>query len=315
MHIALIESKIEAQTASIVKTVVHEIEEALIEYGHTITTIQANTQLLNSFEDSERPDLIINLSTGLLDKRSQANIVGLLELTGIPILGSGLISHAVGLHKEITKSLLTAHNIRNAPFQLIGDEADEIRADFVYPLIVKPEHEGSGVGVTESSLVFKPDELKRTITEKIKAHNQILLVEEFLPGREFTVGVIGNQDLEILPIKETIFPEEGLQILTDAMKTEDLSLSEIPAKIPQSLEEEIYEMTEKTYRLLRCQDFARIDFRLDRHGKPNVIELNTFPGLKNNFSFFPLIAKAAGYDYAALINRLVEVSIEPRGLQ
>lgn len=187
-----------------------DIKIALLEYDYKVTTIHADNQLLSRLEKIDKPHLIINLSTGLSDKRSQANIVGLLEMTGIPILGSGLISHVVGLHKEMTKSLLNAHNIRNAHFQLIEDENDPIRADFVYPLIVKPEHEGSGVGLTASSLVEIPKQLKQVIWEKISEHNQVLLVEEFLPGREFTVGVIGNKELEILPIKETIFPEDGL---------------------------------------------------------------------------------------------------------
>ena len=311
MHIVLIGQNKLRGTLS-----VHDdIKTALLEYDYKVTTIHADNQLLSRLEKIDKPHLIINLSTGLSDKRSQANIVGLLEMTGIPILGSGLISHVVGLHKEMTKSLLNAHNIRNARFQLIEDENDPIRPDFVYPLIVKPEHEGSGVGLTASSLVETPKQLKQVIWEKISEHNQVLLVEEFLPGREFTVGVIGNKELEILPIKETIFPEDGLQILTDAMKTEDLSISEIPANIPTVLEREIIGMTEKTYRILRCQDFSRIDFRLDRNGQPNVIEINTAPGLKDNFSFFPLIAKAAGYNYSELIHRLVQVALEPRGLQ
>lgn len=311
MHIVLISQNKLRGTLS-----VHDdIKTALLEYDYKVTTIHADNQLLSRLEKIDKPHLIINLSTGLSDKRSQANIVGLLEMTGIPILGSGLISHVVGLHKEMTKSLLNAHNIRNARFQLIEDENDPIRPDFVYPLIVKPEHEGSGVGLTASSLVEIPKQLKQVIREKISEHNQVLLVEEFLPGREFTVGVIGNKELEILPIKETIFPEDGLQILTDAMKTEDLSISEIPANIPTVLEREIIDMTEKTYRILRCQDFSRIDFRLDRNGQPNVIEINTAPGLKDNFSFFPLIAKAAGYNYSELIHRLVQVALEPRGLQ
>ena len=311
MHIVLIGQNKLRGTLS-----VHDdIKTALLEYDYKVTTIHADNQLLSRLEKIDKPHLIINLSTGLSDKRSQANIVGLLEMTGIPILGSGLISHVVGLHKEMTKSLLNAHNIRNARFQLIEDENDSIRPDFVYPLIVKPEHEGSGVGLTASSFVETPKQLKQVIWEKISEHNQVLLVEEFLPGREFTVGVIGNKELEILPIKETIFPEDGLQILTDAMKTEDLSISEIPANIPTVLEREIIDMTEKTYRILRCQDFSRIDFRLDRNGQPNVIEINTAPGLKDNFSFFPLIAKAAGYNYSELIHRLVQVALEPRGLQ
>ena len=206
MHIVLIGQNKLRGTLS-----VHDdIKTALLEYDYKVTTIHADNQLLSRLEKIDKPYLIINFSTGLSDKRSQANIVGLLEMTGIPILGSGLISHVVGLHKEMTKSLLNAHNIRNARFQLIEDENDPIRADFVYPLIVKPEHEGSGVGLTASSLVETPKQLKQVIWEKISEHNQVLLVEEFLPGREFTVGVIGNKELEILPIKETIFPEDGL---------------------------------------------------------------------------------------------------------
>lgn len=143
----------------------------------------------------------------------------------------------------------------------------------------------------------------------------MLLVEEFLPGREFTVGIIGNTDLEVMPIKETKFPKDGAQILTNELKMDATSLSEIPANIPNDLAEEMKEMAEKTYRILRCRDFARIDFRLDKKGQPNVIELNTFPGLEEGFSFFPLIAEAAGYSYNELLNRLIEVTAEPKGYQ
>lgn len=160
-----------------------------------------------------------------------------------------------------------------------------------------------------------PDQLQAIIQEKISLHHQVLLIEEFLPGREFTVGVLGNKTLEILPIQETIFSNEGIQMLTAEMKYADATDAEIPANLTKELNQEIREMSEKTYRVLRCRDFARIDFRLDHKGRPHVIELNTFPGLQKDYSFFPTIAKVAGYSYSDLIQRLVEVALEPRGLQ
>lgn len=139
-------------------------------------------------------------------------------MSGIPMVGSPLASHIVGLHKEITKSVLFAHQIPTSRFQLVSSEEDTIRDDFNYPLMVKPEHEGSGIGITASSIVESPEKLHHVIKEKIALHQQVLLVEEFLPGREFTVGIIGNQSLEILPIKETSFPKDGPQILTNELK-------------------------------------------------------------------------------------------------
>ncbi|MGP6139000.1 MULTISPECIES: D-alanine--D-alanine ligase family protein [unclassified Jeotgalibaca] len=325
MHVVLIHSKFDDLDLAITnvnpdgpklmgETVV-DVHGALESGGHTVTKIEADHHLLSKLEKVAAPDLLFNLSSGVSDKRTQANIVGMLEMTGIPMLGSGLATHVIGLHKEITKSILAAHNVRTARFQLVGDENDKIREDFVYPLIVKPEHEGSGIGVTASSKVDTPEQLQKIIKEKLDLHQQVLLVEEFLPGREFTVGVMGNHTLEILPIKETIFHKDGPQLLTNDLKLSNTATSAIPADISPDLKEEIEIMVEKTYRVLRCQDFARIDLRLDGEGRPHVIELNTFPGLGKRISYFPLIAKAAGYDYEQLINRLVEIALEPKGFR
>ena len=323
MHIVLIHSKYEdvdetsmalnPEGPQQISDTVFNIQSALEAGGHSVTPILADNHLLNTLETIPKPDLLFNLSSDVSDKRSQANVVGMLEMTNIPMLGSGLATHVVGLHKEITKSVLAANGIRTARFQLIGDSTDEIRKDFIFPLIVKPEHEGSGIGVTESSKVDSLEHLHAIITEKLNIHQQVLLLEEFLPGREFTVGVMGNTTLEILPIKETIFHKNGPQLLTNSEKAGSESTEEIPAKLSFELKNEIEKMAEKTYRVLRCQDFARVDIRLDAKGQPHVIELNTYPGLGKDFSYFPSLARAAGYSYTDLINRLVAIAGEPKG--
>lgn len=325
MHIALIHSPYQNLEAAVTETnpygpsivgnTINSIQTALEANGHRVSLLEAGNHLLSILEQMDTPDLLFNMSSGISDKRSQANIIGMLEMTNIPMLASGLAANVLGLHKEVTKSLLLRHGIRTARYQLVTDENDELHEDFEYPLIVKPEHEGSGIGVTDSSKVDSPDQIQKVIKKKLALHKQVLLVEEYLPGREFTVGVMGNATLEIMPIKETKFKKNGPQILTNEMKVNATSLSEIPAKISESLEYEIKWMAKKTYRILRCEDFARIDFRLDEEGRPHVIELNTFPGLEKGYSFFPLIAEAAGYSYEELLNRLVEIAMEPRGVQ
>lgn len=320
MHIILVHSKYKnlgAATRTVdpigpqrMARTVQAVTQALEAHQHKVSPVEANVHLLSQIEALNEPDLIFNLSTGMTDKKSQANIVGMLEMLQIPILGSGLMSHILGLHKEITKSLLTAHDIRTARYQIVTDETDPIREDFIFPVVVKPEHEGSGIGVTASSKVATREQLRTIIKEKVALHQQELLIEEYLPGREFTVGVMGNKQLEILPIKETIFLDDDLQMLTYDLKLDNSIVNDVPANISPELEAEIKAIVSKTYRLLRCRDFARVDIRLDAEGKPNVIELNTYPGLSPDISFFPMIAAAAGYDYNQLIQRLVEIAME-----
>lgn len=322
MHIAVIHSQYHDLAPEIVTVnpkgpqqthdTVENIKSALESHGHKVTVIEADNHLLVHVDELEDVDLLFNLSAGVSGKRTQANVVGMLEMSGIPMVGSPLASHIVGLHKEITKSVLFAHQIPTSRFQLVSSEEDTIRDDFNYPLMVKPEHEGSGIGITASSIVESPEQLHHVIKEKIALHQQVLLVEEFLPGREFTVGIIGNQSLEILPIKETSFPKDGPQILTNELKGNGQAISTIPAPLTLELEEEITRIVKKTYRVIRCRDFARIDLRLDKNGQPHVIEINTFPGLGKDFSYFPLVASAAGYSYEDLINRLVTVAMEER---
>ncbi|NLW41945.1 MAG: ATP-grasp domain-containing protein [Tissierellia bacterium] len=326
MHIALIYSryedlveeatKLNPHGAVQMKDTVMAIAEGLEASGHKVTKIEATNALLNTIHDIETPDVIFNLSAGITNKRSQANIVGMLEMTGIPFVGSGLSTHVLGLHKEITKILLRENGVRTARSQLFTDGEEEIREDFVFPVIVKPEHEGSSVGITDSSKVNSKEELRDVVKEKMEIYNQVILVEEFLPGREFTMGVMGNLELEVLPIKEYLFEEDGeFQYLTVEAKADDLVPSKIPADISDELKKEMEEMAKKAFRALRCQDLARIDFRLDREGKPNVIELNTLPGMQKGYSDFPTTAEAAGYSYEELLNKLVNFALSPRGKQ
>lgn len=320
MHIALIYSRykdlseeameLNPHGAAQMKDTVTTIAEGLEATGHKVTKIEATNALLTTLSDIETPDVIFNLSAGITNKRSQANIVGMLEMTGIPFVGSGLSTHVLGLHKEVTKILLRENGIRTARSQIFITGDEEIRDDFVYPVLVKPEHEGSSVGITKSSKVESKEGLRAIVKEKMEIYNQVILVEEYLPGREFTMGVMGNEELEVLPIKEYLFEDDcEFEFLTVDAKADDLVPAKIPADIPIELKEEMEDMAKRAFRALRCQDLARIDFRLDREGRPNIIELNTLPGMQKGYSDFPMTAEVAGYSYEELLNKLVNFAL------
>lgn len=170
MHIALIHSNLEQTDEGKAKIdplgpkrmadTINAVRKALEKADHDVTLVETDYNLLNRLENMDGLDFIFNLSAGISDKLSQANVVGMLEILNIPMLGSGLTTHILGLHKEITKALLTANNIRTARYQLLTNQNELIRDDFIFPLIVKPEHEGSGVGVTDSSKVDTPEQLQ-----------------------------------------------------------------------------------------------------------------------------------------------------------
>lgn len=290
------------------------VTEALEKAGHSVTRVEASVSLLEDIRAVDNPDVIFNLSAGITNKRHQANFVGMLEMLNIPLVGSGLSTHIMGLHKEVTKIILREAGIPTARSQVFQDSGEPIRDDFVFPVIVKPEHEGSSVGVDESSYVEDKETLRRVVHEKMQTYKGAILAEEYLPGREFTIGVLGNQEPEVLPIKEYVFDEKAgsTRFLTVQAKANDTVTQVCPAELDDALQSELQDLARRAFLALRCRGFARIDFRLDANGRPHVLELNTLPGLQPNYSDFPNVAQVGGYDYDRLIQHLVELAVQER---
>jgi D-alanine-D-alanine ligase len=184
--------------------------------------------------------------------------------------------------------------------------------------MVKPVGEGSSKGIFDSSLVNNLDDLYKLANEMFAKYNQPIIVEEFLPGREFTVALLGNGDsVEVLPIVEInldqlpsslqpIYSYEAKWIADT--RDNPLNIFTCPAKINGELERQISETAIKTFKIMRCRDWCRIDMRLDTNGIPNIIELNPLPGIlpdpKDN-SCFPKAARTAGYSYEEMINKVL----------
>lgn len=286
------------------------IKEAFEKNGHDVTMIPATTSLLYDIKNAGDFDVIFNSAVGLNNKDEQANIVGMLELLDIPFVGSGLLPQVVSLNKEHAKATFRAVGVPVSPFQTFYSVDTKLDDDLHFPLFVKPVREGSAVGITEKSLVHNQEELDEQVHFILENFNQPALVEGYLPGREFSVGVLGTKNPEILPIMEVIIPEEHGTTQTVDIKANNMVERSCPADITSELENEIKENVLRAYDVLGCSEMARVDVKLDEDGVPNIIELNAIPALEEGYAHYPLMAAEAGYDMPALVEKLVDEAVE-----
>ena len=265
-----------------------------------------------------RPDIVFNFAEGLIGVNRESHIPAILEMLQIPFSGSDALTLGICLDKSRAKEILTYHKIHNAKFLVANKLEDIANIHFDFPLIVKPISEGSSKGIFSSSFVKNTRELEDEVSRILSSYNQPALIEEFLSGREFTVAVLGNGDeTEVLPIIEIRyedFPEDVVPLYSYEAKwildtkENNFDVFECPAKIDSKLEDKIKETVLRTYNVLRCKDWSRIDVRLDKNGIPNIIEINPLPGIMpdpNENSSFPKAARAAGMDYNQMIQRVL----------
>lgn len=302
--------KFDPHGATQMTNTVKAIEESILKKGHRVTLISASLDLLQKIEAIDDLDVIFNSCTGITDKIQQANIVAMLELQEVPFVGSGLSTQILGLHKAASKRLFKAANIPTARFQVFRTGTEQINENLNYPLIVKPEREGSSLGIDHDSVVNDDIGLYKKVKEVIRIYRQPALVEEFLGGREFTVGIIGNDELEVLPIIEILYDDQDADLMTVDLKADDQLGQKLPADLDDETLEIIRNNARKAYTVLECNDFARIDVRMDKENSAHFIEINTLPGMEKGYSDFPKMAEAKGYKYEDLIEKLIMLAVE-----
>lgn len=293
---------------------IHAVEKALA-LEHEVVLIEANREAPKKLKQAA-PDLVFNMAEGRGGPSRESQIPALLELMQIPYTGSDPLTLALCLDKSWAKDVLAAEGV-SVP-----------RNDMKFPAVVKPRWEGSSIGVRNSSLVRNRAELRREVRRIERAYHQPALIEEFLPGREFTAALLGNGDtVEVLPLVEVKLdqlPRGANPLYSFEAKWEwdrpekPLHLFECPAQIPKSLEKKIRQIARKAFQVLACRDWARIDLRLDAEGEPRVLEVNPLPGIlprPEQNSCFPDAARAAGLSYEELILRVVELAAERCGFK
>ncbi len=274
----------------------------------------------NAFEKfrATKADIVFNVAECANGTSREAQIPAMLDMLKIPYTGSDPLTLATCLDKARTKEILAYHKIPTAKFLFVESIADLERFDLNFPVMIKPVAEGSSKGIFNSSLVYNLNDLTEKLTTSFVTYKQPFLIEEFLPGREFTVAILGNcLETEVLPIVEINFdelPKELVPIYSYEAKwvvdtrENPLNIFTCPAQLDESLQDKIRKVALETYKVLRCRDWSRIDIRLDQNGEPNVIEINPLPGVlpdpKDN-SCYPKAARANGLSYVEMINKVL----------
>ncbi|MCL4425207.1 MAG: hypothetical protein M1299_10190 [Firmicutes bacterium] len=290
------------------------VQQVLLEKNYRVSTVPA-TPILPADLWYLKAQLVFNLATGITSKKEQAHVASLLEVSGLPFTGPGALAHLLGLSKPLAKKIFAFHGLPTAAFQEFHDPKEDLVPSLSFPLIVKPSQEGSSLGIGKDSVVWCENQLRDAVASILTTYRQPALVEEFLPGREFTVGVLGNNPPSLLPIEEIIFDPSQERFYSYEVKSRDTVIPRCPAEIDTELAREIETVALKAYEVIGARDFARLDIRLDANGRPKILEINTLPGLMPGYSEFPRMAAAAGLSYADLIGRIVQLAWErsPRG--
>lgn len=297
-----------------------------LEERHTVTLIEADEEAYQKLV-AVQPEIVFNIAEGLRGPSREAQIPAILELLGIPYTGSDPLTLGICLDKSRAKEILSYYNIPNAPFTVIASLSELENARSLLPAIVKPLYEGSSKGILNSSLVYTAQDLRREVKRILTDYEEPALVEKFLPGREFTVALLGNgSSLRVFPVVELcldklpqgvnpVYSYEAKWVWDQA--DHPIDMYECPARIDARLEARIKEICVLAYTVLRVRDWCRIDIRLDERGEPNILELNPLPGILPNpddHSCFPMAARVAGLDYHQMLNAVLEAAAARYGI-
>ncbi len=279
------------------------VSQALKSLGHEVEVVRAGPDMLQALGDLG-PDVVFNIATGYSSKREQGHIAAMLEFLGVPFTGSGSVGHMLGLEKHLAKMVWLSRDVPTPKFDVIYTEADDLKKDLRYPVIVKPSGEGSSVGITGDSVKNDPEDALELARELLKVFEPPILVEEYVEGREFTVALLGYPDVRALPVEEIIFHEDGMY--TYSVKSRDHVIPVCPADLPEEVAYEVQSIAIQAFKALKCRDIGRVDIRLSNDGRPYVLEVNTLPGLQPGYSEVPRIAEKAGMDYPTLVGEILD---------
>jgi D-alanine-D-alanine ligase len=317
---------------------IDSIRAAIETDGHQSVFIQADEDLPFALRE-EKPDICFNIAEGLGGDAREAQVPALLEMMKIPYTGSRVVTNGISLDKTLTKRIWRDRRLPVAPFQEfhIGDEP--LRADLEFPLFVKPAREGTGMGVDTNAIVNNEKELRERAEYIINTYQQPALVETFLPGREFTVGILGRADARLYSRHPEWYEKDGFhrfpileldmtRSVTPLVYSQEAKSKEVgeegapgyfcPAEIEPDLERKLKYFALRAHFLLNALDVSRTDIRLDAQGNPRLMEINTLPGLTPDYSDLCLQSKAEGIGYEDLILEILYLGasrwgmVEPR---
>ena len=298
---------------------VRAVYRALSELGYPTIKAPLIPPLERVREDLKaiETELVFNLFEGFDGlPETEAVVAGMLDELGMPFTGNPAPTLSLALNKAKAKAVLEAGGVKTPNYQALSPENLHL-FNLSFPCIVKPSGEDASHGLSEESVVNDLEQLKRQVIKLSQFFRGDALVEEFLPGREFNVTLLGNKDPVVLPVAEMTYslPPEMPEILTFAAKWEKGSLyfngtkATCPAQIGDREQEQITQTALAAFKLLGCRGYARVDMRLDDQGVPNVMEVNPNPDITPGYGA-ARSAKAAGMTYTRFIEKVITLALE-----
>jgi len=306
------------------KETVHAIAEGIRLGGHKVYLVEADNNLFDWLRDNPI-DIVFNIAEGFFGGSSrEAQVPAMLDFLKIPYTASGVLALTLSMDKAMAKQIFLQQGIPTPNFQLFNSAKEQLRENLYFPLIVKPNCEGSAKGIHASSVVKNNTRLYEEIDSIKKTYGQDVLVEEFIEGREFTVGILGNQDPHILPILEIDFAKcknKGEMFYSWEVK-EYQGIDPLypdpeffcPARLSEQAAEGIRKVALGAHQALGCLDISRVDVRLSSDSIPYVLEVNPLPGLDPEESNITRMGEACGMDYQELINSILDNALSRYGL-
>ena len=287
---------------------------AIAAHGHQVVRLEATSRLPVRLARA-KVDLVFNLAEGGVGRSREAHVPALCELLGIPYTGSDPAALCVTLDKALGKRILRDGGVPTPDFLVCETGREPLPRGWRFPAIVKPNLEGTSKGITAASVVDDEAAMRRRCRAMIRRYRQPAIVERYVTGREFTLGVVGWPRPAAFPPMEVVFLRPGTRTVYEySLKQDWVGNVEYvcPARIPRPLDAAMRRLALDSFRLFGCHDVARVDFRVDARGRPWVIELNPLPGLTPGYSDLVLNAAAVGVGYEELIGRILDGGLRRR---
>jgi D-alanine-D-alanine ligase len=287
---------------------VDALSDSLKLMGYETEPIGNTFQLIEALASGKRWDLIFNITEGLYGDGRESVVPAILDQYKIPYVFSGPVVMGLSLNKHLAKLIVSASGVPVSPGYLVSEMEELKGLNLKYPLFVKPVSEGTGKGITEKSLVSSPQELKAMVEWILGEFHQPALVEEYLPGREFTVGIIGSGDeavaiggMEVICANNLPYSVEVKENYLDYCTYKPLG---------NDIVDECKSVALKAWKALNAVDAGRIDLKADRAGKICFIEANPLAGLNPVHSDLPILSRMYGIEYQTLMEMIMKAAMK-----
>jgi len=290
---------------------IESVESTLQKLGYKTERIGNVKALLKKLGEGKRWDLVFNIAEGLYGIGREAQVPAVLDAFKIPYVFSDPLVLSLTLHKGLTKRVIRDCNIPTADFVIVEKPEDIEGINLEYPLFAKPVAEGTGKGIDSKSKVYNYDQLKEVCIDLLNRFSQPVLVETYLPGREFTVGVVGTgSEARIVGVMEIVITEKAKESTYSYHTKENWrGVVEYPMATGE-VERMCSDVALNAWRSIGCRDGGRVDLKMDAKGIPNFIEVNPLAGINPEHSDLPMLAGKKGISFDQLIDSIVKSALK-----